>query len=165
MMDAGVQDIAHGQHPDQLAAPDDRQVADPQLQHPVGGVGEFATDRPWRQWQPHRPDHGPTADQPTKRRCISPDHQVLYWARPPGGRERPMASRLEGPEHDHAVAGGQVDLGAGVGERFPLARRMAGSSRTDQPKARLATASEDRSETVLGTTGPDHARTPLSYSP
>ena len=46
-----------------------------------------------------------------------------------------------------------------------LARRMAGSFWTDQPKARLATASEDRSETVLGTTGPDHARTPLSYSP
>jgi hypothetical protein len=75
-----------------------------------------------------------------------------------------LGSGALGPEHDHAVAGGQVDLGAGVGERFPLARRMAGSSRTDQPKARLATASEDCSETAMGTTGPTMRRTPLRTS-
>src|SRR4030095_6487227 len=38
----GTEDVAHGQHTDQAAAPHDGQVADSQLQHQVGRVGELA---------------------------------------------------------------------------------------------------------------------------
>src|SRR5215216_2022741 len=42
IVDIGVQDVAHRQHPDQLAAADHGQVADAQLQHDVGGIDELA---------------------------------------------------------------------------------------------------------------------------
>lgn len=108
---------------------------------------------------------GPTG-APVGSACLSPPEPgpPCHWMPQQACHATRLGSGALGPEHDHAVAGGQVDLGAGVGERFPLARRMAGSSRTDQPKARLATASEDCSETAMGTTGPTMRRTPLRTS-
>jgi hypothetical protein len=161
MMDAGVQDVAHGQHPDQLAAPDDRQVG----RIPSSSIRSVASASSLRTL------HGgsdsltdPTmAPRPISRRSVAASRQItrcFFGHSRRAGASAPWHRDWEGPERDHAVAGGQVDLGAGVGERFPLARRMAGSSRTDQPKARLATASEDCSETAMGTTGPTMRRTP-----
>jgi hypothetical protein len=72
----------------------------------------------WRRRQPRRPDHGHRTDQPTERRCISRDHQVLVGH---GHRHTLTPHGIEageGPEHDHAVVGGQVDVGAGLGDRF-----------------------------------------------
>jgi hypothetical protein len=56
--------------------PDDWQVADPQLHRPVGGIGEFATDRSWRQWQPHRPDPTMTP-RPISRRSVAASRQII----------------------------------------------------------------------------------------
>ena len=65
---------------------------------------------------PTRP--GPQDRQPTERCCISRDHPVLVGH---GHRHTLTPHGIEageGPEHDHAVVGGQVDVGAGLGDRF-----------------------------------------------